>query len=77
MTSKYSEFRAGLTRTLYSLRHTYATQALLRGTDIQIAESLGRSNSSLIVPMETAGLFGAAAAAMKGFKSISQDKTKN
>ena len=44
---------------------------------IQIAESLGRSNSSLIVPIETAGLFGAAAAAMKGFKSISQDKTKN
>jgi len=44
---------------------------------IQIADSLGRSNSSLIVPMETAGLFGAAAAAMKGFKSISQDKTKS
>lgn len=42
---------------------------------IQIAESLGRSNSSLIVPMETAGLFGAVAAAMKGFKSISPDKT--
>ena len=41
---------------------------------IQIAESLGRSNSSLIVPMETAGLFGAAAAAMKGFKSISSEK---
>jgi regulator of protease activity HflC (stomatin/prohibitin superfamily) len=44
---------------------------------IQIAESLGRSNSSLIVPMETAGLFGAAAAAIKGFKSISPDKTNN
>ena len=42
---------------------------------ILIAESLGRSNSSLIVPMETVGLFGAVAAALKGIKSISPDKT--
>ena len=44
MTSKSSEFRARLTRTLYSLRHTYATQALLDGTDIHtLAKQMGTS----------------------------------
>jgi regulator of protease activity HflC (stomatin/prohibitin superfamily) len=43
---------------------------------IHIAESIGKSNSSLIIPMETVGLFGAAAAAFKGIKAISPDKTK-
>jgi regulator of protease activity HflC (stomatin/prohibitin superfamily) len=37
---------------------------------ILIAESLGKSNSSLIIPIETVGLFGAAAAAIKGLKSF-------
>jgi len=41
---------------------------------ISIAESLGKSSSALIVPTETAGLFGAAAAAIKGFKHINKDK---
>ena len=43
---------------------------------ILIAESIGKSNSSLIVPMETVGLFGAAAAALKGIKTISPDKPR-
>jgi regulator of protease activity HflC (stomatin/prohibitin superfamily) len=43
---------------------------------IHIAESIGKSSSSLIIPMETVGLFGVAAAALKGMKAISQDKTK-
>ena len=37
---------------------------------ISIAESLGKSNSSLIIPTETAGLFGSVAAAIKGLKSL-------
>ena len=32
--AKLIEDRAGQLRTLFSLRHTYATQALLSGTDI-------------------------------------------
>jgi regulator of protease activity HflC (stomatin/prohibitin superfamily) len=42
---------------------------------ISIAESLGKSSSALIVPTETAGLFGAAAAALKGLKHINTGKT--
>jgi len=37
---------------------------------ISIAESLGKSNSSLIIPAETAGLFGAVASAMKAVKGF-------
>ena len=38
------EDRAGQKRTLYSLRHTYATQALLAGTDIHtLAKQMGTS----------------------------------
>ena len=41
---KLTEDRAGLARTLYSLRHTYATQALLAGTDIHtLAKQMGTS----------------------------------
>jgi len=39
---KLTEDRAGLARTLFSLRHTYATQALLGGTDIHtLAKQMG------------------------------------
>jgi len=41
---KLIEDRAGQSLTLYSLRHTYATQALLRGTDIHtLAKQMGTS----------------------------------
>ena len=41
---KLTEDRAGQSRTLYSLRHTYATQALLVGTDIHtLAKQMGPS----------------------------------
>jgi integrase len=40
--TKLTEDRAWHSRTLYSLRHTYATQALLDGTDLQtIANQFG------------------------------------
>jgi len=39
---------AGQTRTLYSLRHTYATNELLSGTDIHtLAKQMGTSVSML------------------------------
>jgi integrase len=42
--TKLTEDRAGKRRTLYSLRHTYATQALLSGTDIHtLAKQMGTS----------------------------------
>jgi regulator of protease activity HflC (stomatin/prohibitin superfamily) len=41
---------------------------------IAIAESLGKSNSSLIIPTEAVGLFGAAAAAIKGLKSFANNQ---
>jgi integrase len=42
--AKLTEDRAGQSRTLYSLRHTYATQALLGGTDIHtLAKQMGTS----------------------------------
>ena len=42
--AKLTENRAGQRRTLYSLRHTYATQALLGGTDIHtLAKQMGTS----------------------------------
>jgi len=42
--AKLTEDRAGQSRTLYSLRHTYATQALLSGTDIHtLAKQMGTS----------------------------------
>ena len=42
--AKLSEDTAGQRRTLYSLRHTYATQALLSGTDIHtLAKQMGTS----------------------------------
>ena len=42
--AKLTEDRAGHTRTLYSLRHTYATLALLGGTDIHtLAKQMGTS----------------------------------
>jgi integrase len=42
--AKLTEDRAGQSRTLYSLRHTYATQALLDGTDIHtLAKQMGTS----------------------------------
>jgi integrase len=41
---KLIEDRAGKSRTLFSLRHTYATQALLSGTDINtLAKQMGAS----------------------------------
>lgn len=36
----------------------------------RVAESLGRSNNTLIVPTETAGLFGAAASIIKGYEQM-------
>jgi integrase len=42
--AKLAEYRAGQSRTLYNLRHTYATQALLGGTDIHtLAKQMGTS----------------------------------
>jgi len=42
--TKLTEDTAGQSRTLYSLRHTYATQALLRATDIHtLAKQMGTS----------------------------------
>jgi integrase len=42
--AKLIEDTAGQSRTLYSLRHTYATQALLGGTDIHtLAKQMGTS----------------------------------
>ena len=42
--AKLTEDTAGQRRTLYSLRHTYATQALLGGTDIHtLAKQMGTS----------------------------------
>jgi integrase len=42
--AKLIEYSAGQSRTLYSLRHTYAIQALLLGTDIQtLAKQMGTS----------------------------------
>jgi integrase len=42
--AKLTEDRAGQSRTLYSLRHTYATQALLGGTHIHtLAKQMGTS----------------------------------
>lgn len=42
---------------------------------IAIAESLGKSNSSLIIPTEAVGLFGAAAAAIKGLSFSNNQKS--
>jgi len=39
----------------------------------KVAESLGQSNNTLIVPSETAGLFGAAASIAKGYKHLVKD----
>jgi regulator of protease activity HflC (stomatin/prohibitin superfamily) len=36
----------------------------------RVAESLGKSNNALIVPSETAGLFGAAASIAKGYQQL-------
>jgi len=36
----------------------------------RVAESLGQSNNALIVPSETAGLFGAAASIVKGYQQL-------
>ena len=42
--TKLTEDRAGQRRTLYSLRHTYATQALLGGTGIHtLAKQMGKN----------------------------------
>ena len=42
--TKLTEDTAGQRRTPYSLRHTYATQALLRATDIHtLAKQMGTS----------------------------------
>jgi integrase len=42
--TKLAEDRTGQRRTLYSLRHTYATQALLSGTNIHtLAKQMGTS----------------------------------
>lgn len=39
--AKLTEDTARQSRTLYSLRHTYATQALLGGTDIHTCQANG------------------------------------
>jgi regulator of protease activity HflC (stomatin/prohibitin superfamily) len=39
---------------------------------IKVAESLGNSSNALIIPAESAGLFGAVSAAIKGFEQITR-----
>lgn len=39
---------------------------------IKVAESLGNSNNALIIPAESAGLFGAVSAAIKSFEQITK-----
>lgn len=39
---------------------------------IKVAESLGNSNNALIIPAESAGLFGAVASAIKGIEQITR-----
>ena len=38
----------------------------------KVAESLGKSNNALIIPSETAGLFGAAASIIKGYEQLTK-----
>ena len=42
----------------------------------RVAESLGKSNNALIVPSDTAGLFGAAASILKGYEHLKKTKTE-
>ena len=51
----------------------------LRALEAQekVAESLGKSENTLIIPSETAGLFGAVTAAVKGFSGFNQSTDYN
>ena len=44
---------------------------------INVADSLGKSNNTLIVPSETAGLFGAVAAGIEGYAQIKKSKNND
>ena len=43
----------------------------------KIAESIGQSQNALIVPSETAGLFGAVASLAKGYDTIKNSNNQN
>ena len=46
------------------------TQSMEPKQKIKIADSIGNSNNALIVPSDTAGLFGAFASLAKGYEAL-------